>query len=293
MQPQRQIQGGFTLVEMIVVMVITGIIGGMVAVFIRAPVQGYLDSAQRTAMSDIADTALRRLARDMRTAVPNSVRVPNPAGINSYIEFLPTRDGGRYRGAPASVGPIACISYADSVLDFNTADDCFEIIGPGIPIVAGTDYIVIGSTQSNAAPPYDQTVTGILRMISVMANGNTTITFAGPSLPFWAEVPGQRFDVVDGAQQAVTYACLNVDVDGNGDGTGTLTRYWGYGFNAAQAAPAALVGSSAILADRVSACEITYDAVSQRNGLVSMRLEITRGGESISLYHTVHVNNTP
>jgi MSHA biogenesis protein MshO len=103
-------------------------------------------------------------------------------------------------------------------------------------------------------------------------------------------VQGQRFDVVPGDQQAVTYACLNAGTNG-GDGTGTLTRYWAYGFHAAQIMPPG--GQTSVLADRVSACEISYDLVSQRNGLVAIRLEITRGGESISLYHTIHVNNVP
>ena len=89
-------QRGFTLVEMIVVIVITGIIGGIVAMFIRAPVQGYVDSARRADMSDVADTALRRLratcARQCRTACVLRIRQ-----ISTYIEFLPTRDGGRYR----------------------------------------------------------------------------------------------------------------------------------------------------------------------------------------------------
>ena len=92
-------QSGFTLIEMIVVIVITGIIGGMVAIFIRAPVQGYVHSANRAEMGDIADTALRRLARDIRTAVPNSVRVANCGGTPTCVEFLPTKAGGRYRGA--------------------------------------------------------------------------------------------------------------------------------------------------------------------------------------------------
>ena len=40
---------GFTLVEAIMVIVITGILAGMVAVFIKAPVDGYVDSVRRAA----------------------------------------------------------------------------------------------------------------------------------------------------------------------------------------------------------------------------------------------------
>jgi MSHA biogenesis protein MshO len=288
MRPQRQIQGGFTLVEVIVVMVITGIIGGMVAIFIRAPVQGYVDSSRRAEMADVADTALRRLARDIRTAVPNSVRVPAScvaaAATPCYVEFIPTRDGGRYR---------ADTGGNNNVLSFGAGGTTkFDIIGTAIPAVAGTDYIVIGSTQSNAAPPYDQTGTGVLRRVTAMTNGNTTITFSAPVLPAWAEVQGQRFDVVDGSQRAVTYGCSGASVNANGDGTGTLTRYWNYGFNTPQVLPPA-GGSTAMLADHLSACEITYDTVNQRNGLVTIRLGISRGGESISLYHAIHVNNVP
>ncbi|TAN77825.1 MAG: type II secretion system protein, partial [Gallionella sp.] len=60
---------------MVMVIVITGIIGSMVAVFIKAPVQQYFDVARRADMTDTADTALRRITRDLRLALPNSVRV--------------------------------------------------------------------------------------------------------------------------------------------------------------------------------------------------------------------------
>lgn len=301
MNPQRQIQGGFTLVEMIVVMVITGIIGGMVAIFIKAPVQGYMDSSRRAEMTNIADTALRRLARDIRTAVPNSVRVPNPAGVNSYVEFLPTKAGGRYRAAPASSGAVACGSYAGAVLDFGTADSCFEVIGTGVSMVRGatddqSDQIVIGSTQSSGNPPYIKTFAGngVRRPYAGITGAQTAISITPVQFPAFAELEGQRFDVVPGDQQAVTYACVpTLGAVAADDGQLTLMRYSGYGFNPAQVAPALLGGSSAILADKVSACEITYDAVNQRNGLVAIRLGITRGGESISLYHTIHVNNVP
>ena len=52
---------GFTLVEAIIVIVITGILAAIVAVFIRAPVDGYFDSVRRAELTDTADVALRRL----------------------------------------------------------------------------------------------------------------------------------------------------------------------------------------------------------------------------------------
>jgi len=291
MSLQAKIQHGFTLVEMIVVMVITGIIGGMVAIFIKAPVQGYVDSARRAELTDIADTALRRLARDIRTAVPNSVRVANCGGTPICVEFLPTKNGGRYR---------ADTGGTNNVLDFGVADNSFEIIGTGINF-ATNDYIVVGSTQSDGNPPYNTAAGGILRLYSgAVGSPQTVVNFNNPSgLPVWAEVQGQRFDVVDGTQQAVTYACIGTlgALDPNTqDGQARLMRYWHYGFNtpAQIAPPLAGAGSgSAILADRVSDCVITYDPINQRNGLVAIRLGITRGGESVSLYHTVHVNNVP
>lgn len=286
MHPTRQMQRGFTLVEMIVVMVITGIIGGMVAIFIKAPVQGYMDSARRAEMTDIADTALRRMARDIRTAVPNSVRLPAPAG-SAYLEFLPTKDGGRYRA-----------NTPGDVLNFGTADGSFDIIGSAINFTAGAapDYIVVGSTQSDGKPPYDTTATGVLRQYTGLSGPQTTVNLTiNTSLPIWAELPGQRFDVVPGDQQAVTYSCENPGVAG-GEGTGTLWRYWNYGFQTAQKTSAqigVLIHSAAVLADRISNCNFVYDVVNQRNGLVAITLGITRGGESISLYNEIHVNNVP
>jgi MSHA biogenesis protein MshO len=297
-QPLRHCRG-FTLVEMIVVIVLMGIIGGMVAIFIKAPVQGYVDSARRAELTDIADTALRRLARDIRTAVPNSVRIAN-CGTTQCVEFLPTKAGGRYRALPATSGAVVCGSYAGAILNFDAADSCFEVVGTGIPLVRGatddqSDQIVIGSTESSGNPPYIKTYAGngVRRPYTGVSGTQTAVSIINVQLPAFAELPGQRFDVVPADQQAVTYACLNVATNANGDGTGTLTRYWAYGFNPSQIAPASLGGSSAILADKVSDCAISYDAVNQRTGLVSIRLGITRGGESVSLFHQIHVNNIP
>lgn len=52
---------GFTLVEVIVSIVILGIVAGIVALFIRAPVLGFTESSERAAALDEADLALRRI----------------------------------------------------------------------------------------------------------------------------------------------------------------------------------------------------------------------------------------
>lgn len=277
MHTRHNRQYGFTLVEMIMVIVITGIIGGIVAVFLKAPIDQYIAVGRRAALTDIADTAIRRMARDVRTAVPNSVRVTGACPVCA-AEFLPTKDGGRYRANTGGNNNILIFGSGGTTT--------FDIVGTGIPIVANTDYIVVGSTQSDGVPPYDQTGTGVLRKVTAMANGNTTITFAAPVLPVWAELPSQRFDVVDGAQQAVTYACEGVNTV-NQNGTGQLVRYWNYGFTHTTGA------TKAILADKVSACTIDYAIPNQRFGLLAVRLTLTSGGESVSLYNEIHVNNAP
>ena len=277
----RHTHKGFTLIEMIVVIVITGIIAGIVAIFIQAPVRGYMDSARRAELTDIADTAVRRMARDVRSAVPNSTRTTSCTA--PCVEFIPTKDGGRYRA-----------STPGDTLEFNTptgtvvADTTFDIVGGAIDFVAG-DFIVVGSTQSDGSLPYDATVNGVRRAYSAYAHPLVTIVNA-VGLPYTAKLSSQRFDVVDGTQQAVTYACEGVGTDAAGNGTGQLVRHWGYGFDGDfSAAPE----SHAVLADRVSACALTYAPANQRFGLLSVSLTLTSENESVSLYNEIHVNNAP
>jgi MSHA biogenesis protein MshO len=290
MDKRRQL--GFTLVEMIVVIVITGIIGGVVAIFLRMPVQGYVDSARRAEMTDIADTALRRISRDLRLALPNSVRVTGTCGGTStcFIEFIPTIGGGRYRDSTDSLG-------AGNVLDFSAADTSFDVLGtmqPGVPAVG--DQIVVYNLGILGADAYTGNTLAAdnRRAVSGVAGNVISITSTA-KLPFDScqydasgyVIGGCRFQVV---QTPVTYACAPA-VGGSG---GTLTRWQGYPIQPGQPiTPPG--GTSSIMATNVSACSFTYDAsvVAQRSGLVTMHLTITEQGESASLYGATHVSNLP
>jgi MSHA biogenesis protein MshO len=89
----RQRTLGFTLIELVVVIVITGIMAASIAVFFVPAVTAYFDTRRRAEMTDTADTALRRMARDVRRAVPNSIRVVG----STCFQLVPTVSGGLYR----------------------------------------------------------------------------------------------------------------------------------------------------------------------------------------------------
>jgi MSHA biogenesis protein MshO len=271
MQLNRNFQRGFTLIEMIVVMVITGILGGMIAIFISGPVQGYLDSARRAEITDIADTAMGRITRDLRTALPNSVRITQ-VGSAYYLEFIPTKGGGRYRSAQD------CSSTCTGdILDFTLAsDNSFDVLGQPIAANAG-DYLVVynlGTPTGNCSTGLDA-YEGYNRRTIV--SGGSNITFTPTTCPFPSNnSPGHHFQVTTAP---VSYVC--------NPAAGTLTRYASYGWFATQ--PTSTLSGGNLLATNVSACNFPNPVA----GIVTLYLTITESGESISLYDTANVVNVP
>jgi MSHA biogenesis protein MshO len=296
-------QRGFTLVEAIVSIVLLGVLGAIVAVFIRAPIQGYADSVARAEVSDQADLALRRVARDLRLALPNSIRLRNNG---TAIEFLLTKAGGRYLAADDAIeGPV---------LDFLDPDKAeFAVLG-AMPsfgrFAAKGDYIVVYNLGDSMAPSdawqYDKDGNTDANITRIKEFGKTrvveidpdndlpTITlehnvFAKQSTPMPS--PTQRFQVVSGP---VSYYCAP-----GPDGLPALWRAWDYPISAQNVAPAA--ASTALVATSVANCDrrlFEYDtaAETRRSGLVIMTLELRARNDSdpaIRLVHQVHVDNTP
>jgi MSHA biogenesis protein MshO len=283
---------------MIIVIVITGIIGGIVAMFLRAPIQQYIDVSRRADITDIADTALRRVSRDLRLALPNSVRVTGTCdGIGTcFIEFLPTKGGGRYRAAQDC--SAACTG---NVLDFTAADNSFDVIGT-MPTFASGDSIVVYNMTANPADANPNAYVGGNRAAcaggasSCSAGANPVTLAAAKLFPqdacqtdlLTGRNVGCRFQVIS---TPVTYMCSPV-AGGTG---GTLTRWQGYTIQSAQPTTLPGTGSSALLATNVSSCMFNYDlaVVAKRSGLVTMNLGITESGETVTLYKATHVSNVP
>ena len=57
------------------VIALAGLVAVMISAVLMRPMQGFVDQSRRAELVDLAATALNRMARDVRLAVPNSVRV--------------------------------------------------------------------------------------------------------------------------------------------------------------------------------------------------------------------------
>ncbi len=291
---------GFTLLEMIVTLVIAGIVAGMVAMFIVKPIQGYIDLGRRAALVDAAESALRRMARDLRLALPNSVRVTNSA--NGFaLELLPIIDGGKYTTAGANDIRLNVQGNFDT--DFDNFG-CFHAITPsstpytnfrivinnlgtlGFDAYAGTTINALGNTTGVITPAG----LGITITNNAGANCPTTgdqhIRFSAAHA-FLDLSPHQRFYVID---KPISYLCDQT--------SGTLTRYANYPIQASQPATAAVLNglagvTSALVTGSVTACSITSTSTNVRDrGLATLALTLSKDGETIRLIHQVQLDNS-
>lgn len=259
--------GGFTLIEMIVVMTITSILVAIVAVFIQRPMEGVIDGARRAGLADAADTAARRLRRDIQRALPNSVRVQT-VGSTTYLEFIPVLAAGRY---------CAEVDCGSAPLDTALGNATLSFVGPAPALSATTGTAVVIYNLGAAAGVDAYAGNNVVGLTSI---GTNVLNLSG-TMVFPLSSPGNRFFIV-GAP--VSYVCAP-----SASG-GTLTRVTGYGRQASQPTP---TGGN-LLADHVSACRVDYQqAVIDQNGLLYLTLQLSQNGESVSLTHAIQINNVP
>lgn len=288
---------GFTLVELVAVMTLSAILGLVVWRNITGPLRAFVDTSRRAELVDHGETALNRLQRELRLALPNSVRV---SADGTALEFLRTASGGRYRREADAADP------ASDPLDFTLARDTFEVLGG----LTGTASLAAGAgglagcldasidcvAIYNTGVPQDCTTFTTVRgnaycgdnLAGLEAFDATTavLTFdrtdAGTPLPL--QSPRQRFFVVD---TPVSYVCA----------AGAMRRFADYAIAPNQSASPG--GTPALLAAHVESCRFSYAPGSAtRTGLVTVQVvladrNLDNGREAITLLQQIPVANAP
>lgn len=284
-------QHGFTLVELIMVIVLMGVIGGIVSVFMKGPIDAYFASGKRSALTDVADTTVRRMARDLHRALPNTIR---SSGSCNNLEFVPTKTGGRYR-----TEGVGALTFSAPIGSFNMLGDPSAFVGAAVPAdqtLAVGDLIVVynlGITGSDvyASDNYSP-VTTVGAVMGGPGTPETPINITPKQFPLASG--SNRFHVIPGGEKIVTYICSTTN--------STLYRTVGTALSATPNCSTTVSPSLSvsIIATNVNcAADGTSFAYSptdlRRNAVVTMVLSIqdSSNTETVNLQHEVHVDNTP
>lgn len=290
---------GFSLIELTTTIAITGVLMVGLANLLQHPMQGYAATSRRAELVELGDLAVGRMTRDLKRALPNSIRV---SASGDRIELLLTAGGGRYRENPGinDAGGPAEQDHTDATdwLSFG-GDASFNLLGRfrnlpftyGAGLPAGTRLAVYPTGavvwSDAAADRNPSAITPRTSTVSVFDDGDEDQLRLSADHTFVLHSPSRRVYVVD---SPVTYLCNEAD--------DSIWRVDGYLIQSNQptdllAAPLS-AGVSARAAERVESCRFTYvPGASSRAGLVTIELVLASEGERVRLLQQVQVQNAP
>ncbi|MEM7363990.1 MAG: type II secretion system protein [Pseudomonadota bacterium] len=258
---------GFTLIEVITTMIVLSILAVGITSFLGRTVGGYVDSADRSRMAAALVVAAEKIARDLRHALPNSIRIGGPS--DNCVEFVPVLQGGFYTGIPTG-----------------TAAGTMTAMSPGNPSPIVGRIAVYPVSTSDIYSPTDAAPSPVTNAVASVPTGTGEITITlGATHQFDNESPGTRFYVID---EPVTY-CQPA-------GSDRIYRYRNYGFNATAVLPPSGATVEVLIteADTASLLDFEYtDASLTRNAIVSFRLQARVDQETMPLNQEVRIRNVP
>jgi MSHA biogenesis protein MshO len=285
---------GFTLIELIVVIVISAIVAVFMVLFLDAPIESYFAQTRRSDLADSAQRISDAVTADARTALPNSMRVRTVGG-RTALELLATEGVARYfgEGDKDGVQPGEELTIGSAATTFGTLDSfTIQALSYRAP------YLSIGNLGTAAYTAYNS-ATGVMTPASTVVTVGPNPSPAPPP-PFVAAEnqvtlsPQMTFKAAGApltqpsvhsaylVSGPVSYVC---NPNAAKPTAGTLMRYSGYGITTAQAVPPA--GTGALIAHDVSACTITIVpalAGYAYGELAILMVTLSSNGESLQVF---------
>ncbi|WP_297896296.1 type II secretion system protein [Shewanella sp.] len=273
---------GFTLVEMVTVILILGILVVGISSFIIFGTRIFVESSSVDQVLSQSRFAVERMTRELRSALPSSVRINSDSLTYQCVEFVPIEASTTYLSMP--IAPNATALTGTVIL--NATDQIKE--NQYIWIYPLTDSDVYNSARQKRAQIKTFTSLGE----PPNPANQVTLTFMA-STRFSEASPRQRIYF---GSAPVSY-CFEKAPSGN---ELTLKRYTVYGFNVSQPTPAHM--SSGILMAQSVANVLSNSADLPliltpsslvNNAMVHLQPRFNVNGETFQYRHQVQVINVP
>lgn len=271
---------GYTLVELIVVIILLGIVGLFTFNYVGFGTRIYVDTTGREQLVSQSRFAVERLSRELRNAVPRSIRV-SELDAQRCIEFIPIITSSNYLQIPRP-GPTS------------TAD--FIAVEPIRAAEAAGNSLYVYATNQNFLYGNSELRRKTIDVVSFDTPEPGLVVFeysASPSF-FPTDSPARRYYV---GGSPVSW-CYN-------EAANRLERYRNYGLLASQLSHSQLLAAASyeimavdLVNDLSTPDELpfrVFEATLQRNNLVEIdwRFRRSSDNESLQLLHEVHAPNVP
>ncbi|MBB1319686.1 type II secretion system protein [Shewanella sp. SR43-4] len=265
---------GFTLIEMVTVILILGIIVVGISSFVVFGTRIFVESSAVDQVLSQSRFGIERMTRDIRRAVPNSMRVLTATdGSYQCLELLPISASTSYIDAPF---------FPQSVQNTLTAIKSVRSIN------AAQSVLIYPLTASEVYNPQGLTAKRFL-VQSVAESGDLLTITLTQSIRFTEASPLKRLYV---AQSPLSYCFINTA--GNVD----LRLYQQYGYKAVQPSPADM-GNGVLMAQNITntltinPAIILTPATLVTNAIVHLQPRFRVNGETFQYQHQVQVMNVP
>lgn len=265
---------GFTLVELILVIVLLGIIGGFTFNYLGFGARIFSDAVGREQAVSQARFALQRLSIELKNSLPRSVQLIDGGNC---IEFMPILTSGQYLDIPLADSP--------------TTE--FVAIMPAVPTASlNNSYLFVFANELDFI--YGSSALRRKRIFDIESNVPDdflmTVNFLAESPSYFAaQSIGRRYYVSSGP---VRWCYSPADR--------SLRRIAGYPITEAGNFPALNPTSNEVMArdlvnDVSSPPFLVFEPTLTRNNIIQIDLRIERGntGEPLQMTREVFIPNVP
>ncbi len=267
-QPVKH-QCGFTLVELVIVIVLLGILAISLGNITSFSVFSYIDAKDRNRNSQSAKWLVEVISRQVREALPQSVRAGSSGDV-SCLEFMPIINASNYIDLPAS-GAVTSFNAVGFDLNFSSG-----MLAAIMPINTISTYASSGT---------------LANVDSITSSGSQSLITLSSATTFDRRSPQNRFYLLS---TPISF-CLD-------NSTGSVTQYESYGVNASQSFPPSSATESLIGEDfSTNGNVFNYQqGTLSRSGILQMNFRVQNrnrnlsgDAESFEIYHEVHIRNVP
>ncbi|EGM68723.1 PilW family protein [Shewanella sp. HN-41] len=268
---------GFTLVEMVTVILILGILVVGVSSFIIFGTRIFVESSSVDQVLSQSRFAVERMTRELRSALPSSVRINSDSLTYQCIEFVPTEASTTYLAMP--IAPNVAAISGTVILDDVTSK------------IAANQYVwIYPLTDSDV---YNSARQKRAQIKTIATSGNQVTLIFMASTRFAEASPRQRIYF---GSAPVSY-CFEKAVSSNDL---VLQRYTGYQFNGSQPRPIDM-GTGVLMAQNMANSLVNNSDLPMaltpstlvNNAMVHLQPRFTVNGETFQYRHQVQVINVP